>query len=138
MDHYKHITIDERETIFLMRNHGNSLREIASHIKKSYSTISRELSRNSTGKSYSPSKAQEKYKQRKGNCGRVSLLSNPQVFEVVREHFCEDLGLRRKYRIAWQSKSIRCRSVPRLFTVGFSMAYLIICLNLAALVPCAI
>lgn len=56
MDHYKHITIDERETIFLMRNHGNSLREIASHIKKSYSTISRELSRNSTGKSYSPSK----------------------------------------------------------------------------------
>ncbi|AAQ06370.1 hypothetical protein LSL_2025 (plasmid) [Ligilactobacillus salivarius UCC118] len=27
--------------------------------------ISRELSRNSTGKSYSPSKAQEKYKQRK-------------------------------------------------------------------------
>ncbi|RRG00740.1 MAG: IS30 family transposase, partial [Lactobacillus sp.] len=30
-------------------------------------------------------------KQRKGNCGRVSLLSNPQVFEVVREHFCEDL-----------------------------------------------
>ncbi|MCW4399812.1 helix-turn-helix domain-containing protein [Lentilactobacillus parabuchneri] len=38
-----------------MRNHGNSLREIASHIKKSYSTISRELSRNSTGKSYSPS-----------------------------------------------------------------------------------
>nr|WP_225353044.1 helix-turn-helix domain-containing protein [Lentilactobacillus parafarraginis] len=52
MDHYKHITIDERETIFLMRNHGNSLREIASHIKKSYSTISRELSRNSTGKSY--------------------------------------------------------------------------------------
>ncbi|MDB1566008.1 helix-turn-helix domain-containing protein [Lacticaseibacillus paracasei] len=40
MDHYKHITIDERETIFLMRNHGNSLREIASHIKKSYSTIS--------------------------------------------------------------------------------------------------
>ncbi|MCP9354032.1 helix-turn-helix domain-containing protein, partial [Lentilactobacillus hilgardii] len=91
MDHYKHITIDERETIFLMRNHGNSLREIASHIKKSYSTVSRELSRNSTGKSYSPSKAQEKYKQRKGNCGRVSLLSNPQVFEVVREHFCEDL-----------------------------------------------
>ena len=48
MNHYKHITIDERETIFLMRNHGNSLREIASHIKKSYSTISRELSRNST------------------------------------------------------------------------------------------
>ncbi|MCZ3496969.1 helix-turn-helix domain-containing protein [Lactobacillus gasseri] len=46
-----------------MRNHGNSLLEIASHIKKSYSTISRELSRNSTGKSYSPSKAQEKYKQ---------------------------------------------------------------------------
>ena len=91
MDHYKHITIDERETIFLMRNHGNSLREIVSHIKKSYSTISRELSRNSTGKSCSPSKAQEKYKQRKGNCGRFSLLSNPQVFEVVREHFCEDL-----------------------------------------------
>ncbi|WP_241698133.1 helix-turn-helix domain-containing protein [Ligilactobacillus salivarius] len=48
-----------------MRNHGNSLLEIASYTKKSYSTISRELSRNSTGKSYSPSKAQEKYKQRK-------------------------------------------------------------------------
>ncbi|MEY2374841.1 helix-turn-helix domain-containing protein (plasmid) [Lentilactobacillus buchneri] len=43
--------------IAFKRKHGNSLREIASHIKKSYSTISRELSRNSTGKSYSPSKA---------------------------------------------------------------------------------
>src|SRR5699024_12458178 len=65
IDHYQAYSKDAPETILLMRNHGNSLLEIASHTKKSYSTISRELSRNSTGKSYSPSKAQEKYKQRK-------------------------------------------------------------------------
>lgn len=91
MNHYKHITIDERETIFLMRSHGNSLREIATNIQKSCSTVSRELNRNLDGSNYSPSKAQAKYQQRKGNCGRPSLLGQPQVFEVVREHFCEDL-----------------------------------------------
>nr|WP_243875348.1 IS30 family transposase [Lactiplantibacillus plantarum] len=91
MNHYQHLTIDQRETIFLMKNHGNSLREIASCIKKSGSTICRELNRNSDHDHYSPSKAQTKYQRRKSNCGRTSLLSQPQVFEVVIEHFCEDL-----------------------------------------------
>lgn len=90
MNHYQHITIDERETIFLMRSHGNSLREIAKNIQKSCSTVYRELKRNSDGGRYSPSKAQAKYQQRKRNCGRSSLLSVSQVFEVVREHFYED------------------------------------------------
>lgn len=72
MDHYKHITIDERETIFLMRNHGNSLLEIASYTKKSYSTISRELSRNSTGKSYEGS-GEVQTAQREAGPDHISL-----------------------------------------------------------------
>lgn len=68
---------------------GASLHEIAKNIQKSCSTVSRGLKRNSDGSNYSPSKSQAKYQQRKGNCGRSSLLSASQVFEVVRERFCE-------------------------------------------------
>ena len=91
MNHYQHLTIDQRETIFLMRSQGNSLREIAKCLQISCSTVCQELNRNSDHDRYSPSKAQTQYQHRKQNCGRTALLSRPKVFEVVREHFCEDL-----------------------------------------------
>ncbi len=69
MNHYQHLTIDQRETIFLMRSQGNSLREIAKCLQISCSTVCQELNRNSDHDRYSPSKAQTQYQHRKQNCG---------------------------------------------------------------------
>ncbi|WP_349630350.1 IS30 family transposase [Lentilactobacillus sp. Marseille-Q4993] len=90
MSHYKHLTIEERETIFLMNHRGYSLHLIANTIDRSPATISRELRRNTTNKRYSPSRAQSKYQLRKRKCGRKRLIDNPKVFETIRELFCED------------------------------------------------
>ena len=91
MNHYKHLTIAERETIFLMRSQGSSLREIAGAIRRNCSSVSRELRRNSRKDGYFPSSAQKQYLERKSHGGRKALLNDPQLFEMVREHFCEDL-----------------------------------------------
>lgn len=50
--HYKQLTLSQRYQIEVLRRKGFSLREIASDIGKSISTISRELSRNSTPDGY--------------------------------------------------------------------------------------
>lgn len=65
---YKHITIEERSCIYQFIKLGMKIREIASALKRSPSTISRELKRNSTNKeNYYPVEAQEKYEKRKEN-----------------------------------------------------------------------
>jgi IS30 family transposase len=43
------LSLEEREQIHDLRNAGNSIRSIGRHLKRSASTISRELARNSTG-----------------------------------------------------------------------------------------
>lgn len=55
MSPYKHLTMSERETIFLMHNNQASLTSIAQTIGRATSTVSRELSRNRSA--YSPSVA---------------------------------------------------------------------------------
>lgn len=66
---YTHLTIFERENIFLWSSQNVSLREIARRLNRSASTISRELRRNSKDKTYSPIIAQSKYQKRKSQCG---------------------------------------------------------------------
>jgi len=63
---YKHLSIDERETILKMISQGNSYRQIGDYIGRSAGTISRELSRNtsSTGE-YKPHLAQRYYDKRR-------------------------------------------------------------------------
>ncbi|MGA6580318.1 helix-turn-helix domain-containing protein [Providencia sp. NPDC089923] len=46
MSLYKHLTIDERERIFLLFHQGHSIRGIAKMLERNPSTISRELKRN--------------------------------------------------------------------------------------------
>ena len=46
MKNSKNLTRLERERIYVMRDYGKSLREIAKHIGRSHSTVSKELSRN--------------------------------------------------------------------------------------------
>ncbi|MCP8847379.1 helix-turn-helix domain-containing protein [Latilactobacillus curvatus] len=45
MSPYKHLTMSERETIFLMHNNQASLTSIAQTIGRATATVSRELSR---------------------------------------------------------------------------------------------
>ncbi len=90
MRHYNHLTILERENIFLLFNKGYSIRVIASNIKRSPSTVSRELKRNTKNNTYSPTVAQTLYSYRKQNCGRKLLLSNISLWKLVRRLFVEE------------------------------------------------
>ena len=79
MNPYTHLTMNERETIFLMYEQGETQGETIGHISetlgRSKSTISRELHRNSNKDgSYSPSTAHGKYKR--FCCKVLNLLSN--------------------------------------------------------------
>ncbi|WP_145404058.1 helix-turn-helix domain-containing protein, partial [Staphylococcus capitis] len=52
MDSYKHLTIEERERIFLLKAKGYALRKIAKDICRSPSTVSRELARSASSGRY--------------------------------------------------------------------------------------
>ena len=57
---YRQLNAEERATIMLMQQQGNGLRTMGRFLKRSSSTISRELARNLAGESgYSASKAGE-------------------------------------------------------------------------------
>ena len=90
MSHYKHLSIEERESLYLMKGQGKSIREIARQLGRSPSTISRELHRNKCGRHpYLPSRAQNKYKARRKNCGRKHILRDETSRQLVR-HLIED------------------------------------------------
>ena len=62
MNPYTHLTMNERETIFLMYEQGGTIGHKSETMDRSKSTISRELHRNSNKDgSYSPSTAHEKF-----------------------------------------------------------------------------
>lgn len=90
MSLYTHLTIFEREQIFLLHHQGDTLREIATALKRSPSTISRELKRNCDKQSYSPAIAQTNYTKTKSKCGRKLLLENPQLKAIVKKLFLNE------------------------------------------------
>lgn len=86
MSHYKHLTIEERESLYLGKNQGKSIREIARELGRSPSTISRELARNKhSHRPYSPSAAQRRYTNCKKNCGRKAILSTEENRDIIRK-----------------------------------------------------
>ena len=80
---YNHLTIEERACIYQFLNLGMSIRKIAQAIKRSSSTISRKIKRNSfkiknsSGDytKYFPIKANDKYIDRRKDCHRKSKFS---------------------------------------------------------------
>jgi IS30 family transposase len=72
---YRHLTIDERESILKMRSEQKNMTDIADHLGRSCGTISRELSRNisSTGE-YKPHLAQRYYRKRRTESKEPYLL----------------------------------------------------------------
>lgn len=84
MSHYKHLSIEERENLYLLKHQGMSIRKIAAVMMRAPSTISRELKRGTRSKSaYRPSEAQRRYKRRRMNCGRKRSMSRAEYREKV-------------------------------------------------------
>lgn len=83
MSCYHHLTIEEREKLYAFLQRGLSLRNIASMLHRSPSTISRELKRN---QNCLPHVAQERYRLRRKRCVRRTVLSDPYLHKLV--HFC--------------------------------------------------
>ena len=85
MSHYKHLSIEEREKLYLMHGQGKSFREIARELHRSASTVTREYKRGRGKKhSYMPSRAQHRYEKRRKNCGRKRILSDSVYKEQIR------------------------------------------------------
>ena len=70
MQSYTHFTLDERESLHTLRERGLKVREIATILGRSPSTISRELRRNSNKKTgiYNPWGGQSLYLKRRKAC----------------------------------------------------------------------
>lgn len=117
MSHYIHLSIKEREMIYLMRGMGASIREIARELKRSPATISRELQRGSDSRHcYTPSGAQSRYQKRRKNCGRRRILANAKYRMCIR-HYIEDLQ--------WSPEQIsnRLKLDQSAFLVSYSTIY---------------
>ena len=86
MSHYKHLTIEERESLYLKKNQGESIRSIARELGRSPSTISREITRNKhSHRPYSPSAAQRHYQANRKKCGRQPILKNERYCALIRK-----------------------------------------------------
>ena len=81
MSHYKHLTIIEREKIFLLDSQNKTLTYIAKTIHPDKSTVSREIARNCGNVIYSPSAAHTKYLERRSKYKPKFKLSNPEIYK---------------------------------------------------------
>ena len=84
MRHYTHLTTEEREQTMILVAQGISIRAIAAQLKRSPSTISRELKRNTKPyKAYSSDHANRAYKWRRRKCRpRYKLLNKEKAAYV--------------------------------------------------------
>ena len=87
--HYTHITPLERESISIMVASGQTIGEIARSLKRSKSTISREVRRNSGEDGYSPLIASAMYIQRRLKCHRPHIIENEEVYNYVKIKFLD-------------------------------------------------
>lgn len=85
---YKHLTIEERETIQMMLWQKNSIRAIAEKLNRSPSTISREISKNNPKERrvYTPRLAHKRATKSRSKRGREKRLKNEQLRNYVIKH----------------------------------------------------
>ena len=88
---YSRLTIEEREKIHALVNQGKSNREIAENLKRSHTTISRELNRCRSRYEYSPSKAHAHAGGLTPQRGRKAIIdTRPQVWYDAVKKLIED------------------------------------------------
>ena len=83
MCHYTHLTPFEREKILFFLAEGKSITEIAHLLKRSKSTISRELRRNVVPVDHCPLTAQALYKQRRETCHPHKRLEHAPLHSYI-------------------------------------------------------
>lgn len=84
---YKHLTIRQREILWVMRSVGYSLKIISEQINADKSTVSRELKRNGGLEKYLPIKAQVAYCARRLSSRPKCKLDDPTLYEYVKSKF---------------------------------------------------
>ena len=89
MGHHKHLSTIEREIILCGIAKGLSISKISKVLGRNKSTISRELKRNTCKESYSPSKAQKLYSNRRRICCPRKKLSNQVLYDLVKDKFLQ-------------------------------------------------
>lgn len=100
MKNYKHLSLEEREKLYALREQGKSFREIGKTLGRSHATLSREYHRQAKyGKKYLPCKAHEKAKGLAIEQRTKAPLKNPKIFVYVRE----------KLRQGWSPETIAGR-----------------------------
>jgi IS30 family transposase len=86
---YKHLSVEERDILAVLKSQGHSLRQIATVLNRSPSTLSRELKRNAppvyTGY-YLAHKAQKRADKRKHESHRRQRLKNDFIRGYVEKH----------------------------------------------------
>jgi len=86
MNHYTHLTIEERESTRSLLEQGFSFRAIALKLKRSPSTISREWHRNRYANgSYAAHHAEKLYLKRLLHCGKTPKLADLTIRQYVLE-----------------------------------------------------
>lgn len=87
MRKYRHLSLEEREKFYALKEKGLSLRKIAKQLKRDHTTFSREIRRNAKyGKPYIPCKAHAKYIKRAVNQRYQAPLKNPRIYLYVKNH----------------------------------------------------
>lgn len=89
MKGYNHLNIIEREKIAILYAQNFSKREISRRIKRSHSTVVREINKMKKEK-YSPSKAQALYEEKRKNTGRIPIFLNDPEAKEYAEFKLED------------------------------------------------
>src|SRR5438270_1861724 len=96
MRRYKQLTLADRERLYGMQREGMSLRAIARKLRRSHTSLSRELRRNIKygneyfHNNYLPCRAQQLAEKRAAKQRRKAPLKNPAIFLYVRRHLRED------------------------------------------------
>ena len=98
---YQHLKREERNEIAILLKKGYSLREIAYALKRSPSSVSREIKRNNVLGKYIPRKAKHKaYVRRKySKYQGMKIVENPKIEKYIEE----------KLRLSWSPESIAGR-----------------------------
>ena len=88
---YSHLSPEERDKIAILRTREISLGDIAMELRRHKSTVSRELSRNSSViyTSYSPHAAQKRADERKSEAHQRARLKNARIRHYVVSHLKE-------------------------------------------------
>ena len=112
---YTHLSLDEREKIYILQKDNNSLREIANHIGRSTSTIQREINKNLSHIGYGPDRAHSK--AIKTRTTRISKLNkNLQLKQYVIDRLTLD---------KWPPEAIesRLKNHENIGTVSYETIY---------------